>query len=189
MRSFRWSHFVLPIVLLATPALAEEIVHFTSGTSMPVRGHVEEGDMIKVDLGDDGFMSFPRSVVDRIEAAEGRVQLPPSPNRNRMFPSSASENRVQGTPSPDRERWELAEQQADSRVTKDSKGVAVVPVFPDAVGTGRGQLRSANVAGRTGVQKSSQNGKVGTRPQGTGSVLPPKPGQAPPKTYVGLSRR
>ena len=66
------------LVLLATATLfagvaarADEVVYFTNGTSMTIRSHTLDGDMIRVDLGSQSVMGFPASMVDRIEE-EGR---------------------------------------------------------------------------------------------------------------------
>jgi hypothetical protein len=66
------------ILLAAAPALAEEIIYFTNGTSMPIRAHEVRGDMIHVDLGSDAFMAFPMYMVDKIEDAGKSVALTPS---------------------------------------------------------------------------------------------------------------
>ncbi|MDH3628003.1 MAG: hypothetical protein OEV00_12005 [Acidobacteriota bacterium] len=64
------------IVLLgATPVLAEQIVYFTNGTTMPIRDHVLKGQMVHVDLGSDGFIAFPNELILRIEVAGKRVNL------------------------------------------------------------------------------------------------------------------
>jgi hypothetical protein len=74
----RLKRFILPALLLLTltgSALAEEIVYFTNGTSMPIRKHEIKGDMIHVDLGGDAFMAFPMRMVDKIESAGKTVML------------------------------------------------------------------------------------------------------------------
>ena len=45
--------------------------------------------MIKVDLGDNGFMAFPKGVVEKIEQAPD-VVLQPSTVSNQMFQSTTS---------------------------------------------------------------------------------------------------
>lgn len=54
---------------LALPAAAEEIVYFTNGTSMAIRSHTVDREMIRVDLGAGSVMAFPISMVERVEKA------------------------------------------------------------------------------------------------------------------------
>lgn len=58
-------------VVAGVDARADEVVYFTNGTSMTIRSHTVDGDMIRVDLGSQSLMGFPASMVDRIEE-EGR---------------------------------------------------------------------------------------------------------------------
>ncbi len=77
---------VLSLLLLAfalgAPLLAEEIVYFTNGTTMPVRGHEVKDGMIHLDLGSDNHIAFPESMVEKIEEAGREVYLKPSYNGN-----------------------------------------------------------------------------------------------------------
>lgn len=59
---------------------AEEIIHFTNGTTMPIRSHRVVDGMVHADLGSDSFMAFPEYMVERIEAAGADVYLSPSYN-------------------------------------------------------------------------------------------------------------
>ena len=68
----------LTVVLLALPSVAEEIIYFKSGQSMPIRSHEILDGMITVDLGDNSMVAFPESSVDRIEVAGKEVVLKPS---------------------------------------------------------------------------------------------------------------
>lgn len=85
MRQLRFSILVLALAMLAMPALAEKIVHLSNGSSMPIRGYKIEGEMIMVDVGDDGYIGFPKTMVERIEDAGSDVWLPPSSRKNQMF--------------------------------------------------------------------------------------------------------
>ena len=58
---------LLAVALLASPVLAEEIVYFSNGTAMPIKSYRIEKGMVHVDLGGNGAMAFPESMVDRIE--------------------------------------------------------------------------------------------------------------------------
>jgi len=53
--------------LLVAPSYADEILFFTNGTTMAIRGHLIKDGMIHVDLGAKASMAFPASAVDRIE--------------------------------------------------------------------------------------------------------------------------
>jgi hypothetical protein len=66
------------LALSAGPLLAEEIIYFKNGSSMPIMRHEVRGDMIHVDLGSNSFLAFPMSQVEKIEAAGDGVQLTPS---------------------------------------------------------------------------------------------------------------
>lgn len=65
-------------VLLAASAWADEVIYFTNGTSLPIRSHRIESDMISVDLGADARMAFPVYMVDKIESAGRNVFLNPT---------------------------------------------------------------------------------------------------------------
>lgn len=73
----RMRFIVLGLVLLvAGPAvLADDIVHFTNGTFMKVQGYTVDGEMIKVVLGPNASMNFPKNLVEKIERA-GRTVYP-----------------------------------------------------------------------------------------------------------------
>ena len=173
-------------VLTAAPALAEEIIYFTNGSSLPVRGHVMEGDMIKVDLGNDGFMAFPSAVVDKIVQADADVVLGPSVSN--VIEGS---NRVYATPAPKRDSWALPEEaQVPSPVVTDSRGVAVIPVFPNSDNRGRAKMMQSNVLGHAGAG-TAQGGTPGAERLGVGAII-----QGDPTTYnqqrkrfVGISPR
>ena len=80
--------FILPVLLLLTlsgTALAEEIIYFTNGTSMPIRRHEIKGDMIHVDLGSEAFMAFPVRMIEKIEAAGKSVTLRASSGGNTVM--------------------------------------------------------------------------------------------------------
>jgi len=69
---------ILAIVLAVfsvAPVLAEQVIHFSNGNSMPVRSHAVQGEMIHVDLGGDAFMAFPLEMVDKVVEAGKNVIL------------------------------------------------------------------------------------------------------------------
>lgn len=48
-------------------AQADDIIYFTNGTSMAVRSHTVEKEMIRVDLGANATMAFPTYMVEKVE--------------------------------------------------------------------------------------------------------------------------
>jgi len=74
-RSLSW--FVVLGTLIVTPAVADEIVYFSNGTSLPISSHRVEKDMISVELGADSRMGFPLYMVDKIESSGQSVYLNP----------------------------------------------------------------------------------------------------------------
>ncbi|MBD3868318.1 MAG: hypothetical protein IFK94_09350 [Acidobacteria bacterium] len=71
----------LPVILglaalLAAPAAAGEIIHFTSGTTLEIQGHIVEDGMIHVDLGGGSGIAFPVSMVDNITRSGSSVFNP-----------------------------------------------------------------------------------------------------------------
>ncbi len=102
MRKTRWAVLASLILLGAVvPAMAEEIVHFTNGSTMAIRSHTVKDGMIHVDLGASNFMAFPWDRVERIEKAGRDVYLKASysranvtvatPDGDQRFPVSAAD--------------------------------------------------------------------------------------------------
>ena len=89
MRAHRSVLVLMALVALALPAAAEQIIHFTNGTSMPIRAHEIRGDMVHIDLGGDAFMAFPYDKVESIVEAGKNVLLPAS-SANQMGKTAAS---------------------------------------------------------------------------------------------------
>ena len=92
----------LAVFPLALPGVAEEIVYFKSGQSMPIRSHEYLDGMVHVDLGDNSMLAFPKSAIDRIVTAGENVTLQPSYGTvsNRRVPSPQGSFPVQGTRRP-----------------------------------------------------------------------------------------
>lgn len=59
---------------------AEEIVHFTNGTYMAVQAHEIVGDLIQVNLGGNAKMSFPSSLVEKIDRGGRNVYARNTPS-------------------------------------------------------------------------------------------------------------
>ena len=92
MRRMGWILTVLALISVALPAMAEEILHLKSGSAMPIVSHKVDGNMIHVDLGDNAFMAFPMTMVDRVERAGKNVMLQAS--------STGGTNVMQPRPDP-----------------------------------------------------------------------------------------
>ncbi len=99
----------LAVFLLALPSVAEEIVYFKSGQSMPIRSHEIVDGMVHVDLGDNSMVAFPESSIDRIEVAGKTVNLNPSygTTSNRRVPTPQGSYPSQNVQRP-RNRVELS---------------------------------------------------------------------------------
>jgi hypothetical protein len=154
---------VAAVLLAALPAAAEEIIYFTNGSSLPVRGHVIEGEMIKVDLGDDGVMAFPRFVVDKIVEAPRGVVLKPSPT-NRIVGGNPL-TRVYATPPQERDGWELPDQ-GRAPVNRDERGLAVDALFPGTDHAGKAKMNVPNFD--LEVADSPYEGRLGSANVGVG---------------------
>ncbi len=85
---------VVACVGAVTPAaLADEVVHFTNGSEMAVRAHSVEKDMVRLDLGNNSFIAFPMSMVDKIVNSGQDVFLNPT-----FHPSNQAVGAVPGAP-------------------------------------------------------------------------------------------
>jgi hypothetical protein len=54
------------MVLTVLPSLADEVVYFTSGSRMAVKGHKVMDNMIHIDLGEESSMAFPVAMVEKV---------------------------------------------------------------------------------------------------------------------------
>ena len=64
--------------LFSGPALAQKVIHFENGTSLPIRDYVIRDSMIYVDLGAEGYIAFPVEMVDHVEQVGVVVPLVPA---------------------------------------------------------------------------------------------------------------
>jgi hypothetical protein len=79
MRRHVGALIVAGIAALAPLAVrADQVLYFTNGTSMEIRGHTVEGAMIRVDLGGGSVLGFPNTMVERIEDRGQRVYQNPA---------------------------------------------------------------------------------------------------------------
>jgi len=162
--------FVIAILLMAFAAgfaSAEEVIYFTNGTAMPIRSHKVEGDQIKVDLGDNGFMAFPSSVVEKIEKAPG-VVLMPSTGSNKMFPSDPSTRVYGASPRQASSTWALPTQPGEDRRNSSMRAVGGVvsnaPYAEDDHPAAR-KLRVNNIPEMRGVNELKAEEEVPGAPR------------------------
>ena len=92
----------LAVFLLALPSVAEEIVYFKGGQSMPIRSHEIVDGMVHMDLGEDSMVAFPEFAIERIEIAGKEVMLKPSygTTSNRRVPTTRGSYPSQNTRRP-----------------------------------------------------------------------------------------
>jgi hypothetical protein len=85
-------------VWLPSVVLADEVVHFTNGAEMAVRSHTVEKDMVKLDLGNNSFIAFPMTMVDKIVNSGQDVFLNPAihPANQAVAGSSAPDTTTRG---------------------------------------------------------------------------------------------
>jgi hypothetical protein len=197
MRRVHWIPATLILVALAAPVGAEEIVHFTSGTSMPVVSHQIDGDMIHVDLGDNAFMAFPLSMVDRVETAGENVMIrrsntggtnvmAPRPDPTRSFPVTGQ----RAARASETNRFS-EERESDPAIEVDSHGVAVYRPFANSSHPGKRSVgftgsKRVREAGGTGAYRGTT--QVGTR-QVIGGTGPPRRGSASAPRLTGIESR
>jgi hypothetical protein len=166
---------LLAVLTLAFPAMAEEVIHFTNGTSMAIQSHTVEEGALRVRLSTDAIMAFPLDQVDHIETTDGVVTVMPEPGANRMVPGSSSGYRsssVGGTartvlPSRHRGRaWDGGVREENPSIGTAKNGLAVFKPFangpPNRRGfglTGRRELYAgSNAGGRPGLAQTTQIG-------------------------------
>jgi hypothetical protein len=70
--------------LLGGSSFAAEVIYFTNGTTLAIRGHEVKDGMVHLDLGNESVLAFPEYMVDRIEVAGKDVKVDTDFNANRM---------------------------------------------------------------------------------------------------------
>jgi len=166
--------------LVAVPALAEEIIYFTNGSSLAIRGHKVTEGMIHVDMGEDAFIGFPMSMVERIEEAGKDVYVPPSSKlglkKNQMIEGATTSDaprRVTGSymRDPDANRDFRDKKGGADRVEVDANGMAFVRAYPNHRSPNRAQMQVTGRVGMGQVNMDPSKGLVGTRRLGTSQLL------------------
>jgi hypothetical protein len=168
MRNLSFGIAILLIVGCGSAALAEEVIYFTNGTVMAIRSHKVEGDTIKVDLGDNGFMAFPSNVVDRIEQAPEDLVLMPSTTSNQMFESDPSTRVFGASPRQASTSWQLPmkmDTQDDPSAPRAIGGVVSVAPYANDPHPALRKLRVNNVPSMRGGNEHHQSKLVPGAPQ------------------------
>jgi hypothetical protein len=178
---------VLAIALVAAPALAGEIVHFSNGTTMVIEEHSLQDETVRVNLGGQAFMEFPLEQIDRIETTSGRVSLSRS-GANRIVPSGNAAA-ASGYSRPDR-RWGQPvdnQQVGDPNVGVSDNGLAVYKPFGANAADNK---RGFGLTGRREAMNAPNNtgsAMRGTQRVGNKIVLPGNQSGAPRKQMlIGL---
>jgi len=192
MRRIGWILAAVALSTLVLPAFAEEILHFKSGSAMPVVSHKVDGEMIHVDLGDNAFMAFPLTMIDYVEVAGKNVMLQrsntggtnvmqPKPDPTGSFPvrgSSQSRN-------ADGRRFEHQEKDADPSVEMDASGIAVYRPWGNSSHPGK---RRVGLAWHERVLENSGAGYRGATPVGNrqviGSMVPRRKTEDTPRPKI-----
>ena len=191
MRRIGWILAAVALSTLALPVFAEEILHFKSGSAMPVVSHKIDGEMIHVDLGDNAFMAFPLSMIDRVTDAGKNVMLQRSntggTNVMQAKPDPTGSFPVRGSSQSrhdDRRRFDQEEKDADPSVEMDASGIAVYRPWGNSSHPGK---RKVGLAWNERVLENSGAGHRGATPVGNrqviGSMVPRRrtEGVPPPK--------
>jgi len=94
MRRIRAFAVLISAFAFASGAWAEQVIHFTNGTSLPVSSYRIEGDMVHVDLGGNAMMAFPKALIESFETTD-QVRIAPSSPKpggsGRMIASSSKD--------------------------------------------------------------------------------------------------
>lgn len=182
---------LLPLLLVlavaSAPALAEEIVYFTNGTSMPVESHSVEDGTIRLDLGDQAYVAFPVGQIDRIETADGKVRTSDSIRANRIVGSGPAGS----VPSRQRRAWQGSsvgnrQSTGDSAGGADHNGIAVYRPYANSAAANKRQFSTVAGGNRAAASSKSDSGVIGTTRVGSRFVLPTPESEAN-RTPVGVS--
>ena len=166
---------VFAVAVVTGPALAQEIIYFTNGTSMPVRSHEIEDNIIYVVLDGSASLAFPMDQVDRIETAEGQLFQHHESPTNQMVRPLTRAGQVSGS-LPSRMRrgqWEGTKNRR-SGVDTDALGVAVTRPAGTAWGANRRRLKNSgdrSILGQAPAADSSE-GVIGTTRYGNKFLMP-----------------
>ena len=198
MRRVRWIPVALALAALALPVFGEEILYFKSGSAMPVVSHEVDGEMIHVDLGDNAFMAFPLTMIDRVERAGKNVMIQrsstggtnvmqPRPDPTGSFPVTGSRQSRQ----QDENRFDSDPPDADPSVEMDASGVQVYRPWGNSNHPGKARV---GLAWNDRILENSGAGYNGATPVGNrhviGSMVPRRRTEdTPPPKLTGIEFR
>jgi len=169
------------LILVVGSASAEEVVHFKSGSSLPIVSHKIEGNMIHVDLGDNAFMAFPMSVVERVEQASRNIIIGRSTgggtNVMSARPDSAGSFQEQAAlPSTQADGSRLGEKEMQEDEREYDSAIDVVngvAVYRPVAGSGNPAKADTAVTGHARVRENrgTPGALNGARQVGTNQVI------------------
>lgn len=170
---------VFALCVFAAPASAEQIIHFTNGTSMPIRSYEVSKGMIHVDLGGDAFIAFPFSMVEKIVDAGKEIVLDPStPGANNVMKVSGGPDGsfpVRGQAPPERRSIpDGLDRTKTTPVEVDPKsGLATVRPFGAGAQAGKQRMSVAGNRSLMGGGGGAEGTYRGTTPVGNRHVIGP----------------
>ena len=179
----------LAVFLLALPSVAEEIVYFKSGQSMPIRSHEIVDGMVHMDLGEDSMVAFPEFAIERIEIAGKEVMLKPSYGTvsNRRVPTTRGSYPSQNTRRPqDFEVIPVNNSQASPIKTNKRTGLAEYRPRGNSPAANRRRMAvtgNTQAFGNNPTRRGDGQTFAGTTQMGgrhvIGRVTPPRTGTGP----------
>ncbi len=173
MQSKYWLPSLLVLALASVPALADEIVYFTNGTSMPVKSYLIEDGTIRLDLGDQAYVAFSVDQIDRIETTEGEVRNANSSPANRMVAGGST-----GT-VPSRHRRQAQGGSAANQHGRQEpgiethNGIAIHRPYGNSPIPNRRNVATVVHEGSAAItSRATQNGVIGTSRVGSRFTIP-----------------
>jgi hypothetical protein len=166
-KSLIWVSLV--VLAASAPALADEIVYFTNGTTMVIETHeVDEATgNLRVQLPGAGMMEFPLDQVTKIEDARGAVSIP---GQSANVVVRGRNHRIEGSrPARHRrEEWQptLGSKAPDNEFGVSSGIVTTRPFGADATPN----KRQISVTGRRDLNRVDNSRR--TRNSGSSSFRP-----------------
>jgi hypothetical protein len=162
---------LLVLAVASVPALAEEIVYFTNGSSMPVQSHSIEDGTIRLDLGNQAYVAFPVAQIDRIETAEGEVRDSGSSPANQMVRGVSTGS----VPARHRRQWQgsnAGNQTSRGQGVETHNGIAVYRPFANSPAPNKRRITTVAGGTRTPTSRPTANGVIGTTQTGSRFTLP-----------------
>ena len=162
---------LLVLAVASVPALAEEIVYFTNGSSMPVQSHSIEDGTIRLDLGNQAYVAFPVAQIDRIETAEGEVRDSGSSPANQMVGGVSTGS----VPARHRRQWQgsnAGNQTSRGQAVETHNGIAVYRPFANSPAPNKRRVTTVAGGTRTPTSRPTANGVIGTTQIGSRFTLP-----------------